>query len=212
MLPDYINLTLDLRLPGLSPQGIRVYERLPLAELLALIKDRFNLDHELVIRPVEAIPPLRLDLTLRDAGLQEGDTLICEPALTTSDTATRIAAGVRQPFSQPFQRVYFQDQTTLAEYDLSWQPAIIGRLDHYRLERNHLLAINLEAEDGLPVVSRQHACITEQAGSFFLEALQDRNPVRLNGLRLRPFVQYPLPAGATVRLGPRTLTFQFVSG
>ena len=37
----------------------------------------------------------------------------------------------------------------------------------------------------LPSVSRHHAAITEKDGSFYIEAVQERNPLFLDGVKLR---------------------------
>jgi pSer/pThr/pTyr-binding forkhead associated (FHA) protein len=62
----------------------------------------------------------------------------------------------------------------------------------------------------LPTVSRHHACITEQGGAFYIESLQDRNPLDLVGAQVRAFVKHPLPAGTLIQVGRVWLTFQLI--
>lgn len=76
---------------------------------------------------------------------------------------------------------------------------------------NKLLAVDLEEMEELPTVSRHHAAITEKSGSFFIEDIQGRNPVYLEGQRLKQGIQYPLAAGATIQLGRVSLTFRLIS-
>ena len=104
-----------------------------------------------------------------------------------------------------------QEQRTLNEYDLAWQPAIIGRKDHRNPSNNKLLAVDLEDAEDLPTVSRHHACITLREGSFFIETIQARNPTFLDETRLKPGIKYPLAAGSVIQIGRLTLTLFIIS-
>src|SRR3972149_1307907 len=72
------------------------------------------------------------------------------------------------------------------------------------------LAVDLEPVEELPTVSRHHACITEKRGQFFIEDIQGRNPVYLDGTRLREGSQHPLTAGQTIQVGRVRLTFNLM--
>jgi pSer/pThr/pTyr-binding forkhead associated (FHA) protein len=122
-----------------------------------------------------------------------------------------IARGMRDYFEEQFQRVYLTEQRTRTEFDLAWQPAILGRKDHRDPSKNKLLAVDLEGVEDLPTVSRHHAALTMRGGSFFIETLQPRNPVYLDGAQLKPGIRYPLAAGAVIEVGRIALTFSVIS-
>ena len=75
-----------------------------------------------------------------------------------------IRRGLRARLSKNFKRVYLQEDRALAEYDLAWQPAVIGRKDHRDPSKNKLLAVDLGDMEEAPSISRHHACITEAGG------------------------------------------------
>jgi len=214
---DRLNLTLDIQAQNIGLRRVNVRRSLRVGNLIAAIKDKFNLDGNYELRLVNAGEPLATagalaeQSALDEAGVAEGSTLVCQRLRERTGTAEAIQRGERLAFSKPFKRVYFSEQRSLNEYDLAWQPAIIGRRDHRNPTNNRLLAVDLEELEELPSVSRHHACVLEKNGSFFIEAVQDRNPVYLDGERLRPGVQYDLPAGALLQVGRIWLTFHLVS-
>ena len=77
-------------------------------------------------------------------------------------------------------------------------------------DRKGLLAVDLEHVEDLPTVSRHHACITEKRGQFLLEDIQGRNPVYLDGTRVRQGTQQTLSAGQSIQVGGVRLTFNLM--
>lgn len=208
---DRLTLTLDIQAQNIGARRVNVRSSLLVGNLVAAIKDKFNLDGNYELRLAKAREPLAEERALNEAGVAEGSTLVCARLRERTGTAEAIQRGQRLAFSKPFKRVYFSEQRSLNEYELAWQPALIGRRDHRNPTNNRLLAVDLEELEDLPSVSRHHACVLEKNGSFFIEAVQDRNPVYLDGERLRPGVQYDLPAGALLQVGRIWLTFYLVS-
>ena len=142
--------------------------------------------------------------------MHDESTLVCVPVTEATGTLDAIRTGERHGFSKAFKRVWLAESSTLAEYDLAWQPAVIGRKDHRNPMNNRLLAVDLDTAEELPTVSRHHACITEKRGQFFLEDIQGRNPVYLDGTRIRQGTQHPLTAGQSIQVGRVRLTFNLM--
>jgi len=85
-------------------------------------------------------------------------------------------------------------------YDINWQPAVIGRptIDP---DHNQMLAVNLQSHPNGNHISRQHAQITFNKDHFYIEPLNENNPVTLNN-ELSP-IQTPreLAVGDRIVLG-----------
>ncbi len=208
---DRMNLTLDIQANNLGPKRVNVRSSLVAGNLLSTIQDKFNLDGNFELRLKGATHALHPEAALNQLGVTDGQVLVCARAIETSGTLDAIQRGVRVRFSKKFKRVYLEDKRTLSEFDLAWHPAVIGRKDQGNPANNKLLAVDLEEIEELPTVSRHHACLTEQNGSFFIEAIQARNPTYLDGARLRPGQKYPLPAGSIIQVGRVWLTFHLIS-
>ena len=207
---ERLSLTLDIRPNEIGSKRINVRSSLLVANLLAEIQDKFNLDGTLQLMLGQGDGPLSLRSPLEHAGVIEGSTLICERMVEESGTLDVIQRGVREPFQEHFKRVYLTEDHSLTEYDLAWQPAIVGRKDHRNPSNNRLLAVDLEDIEDLPTVSRHHACITLTEGTFFFETIQPRNPTYLDGAQLKPGIRYPIAPGSVVQVGRVSLTFQIV--
>lgn len=207
---DRRNLTLDIQADNIGAKRVNVRGSLTVGNLIATVKDKFNLDGEFHLKRTGASEPLPLDSPLDAVGVEEDSTLVCVRVTEATGTLDAIRRGDRQGFSKAFKRVWLAEDSTLAEYDLAWQPAVIGRKDHRNPMNNRLLAVDLEPVEELPTVSRHHACITEKRGQFFLEDIQGRNPVYLDGARIRQGSLHPLTAGQTIQVGRVRLTFNLM--
>jgi hypothetical protein len=208
---DRLNLTLEIRANNIGAKRVNARGSLTVGNLITTIKDKFNLDGEFRLTPAGATEPLSPESALELAGVQDGSTLVCAPVTEATGTLDAIRTGERHGFSKSFKRVWLTEGSTLSEYDLTWQPAVIGRRDHRNPMNNRLLAVDLENVEELPTVSRHHACITEKRGQFLLEDIQGRNPVYLEGTRLRQGTQHPLTAGQSIQVGRVRLTFNLIS-
>jgi len=208
---DRRNLTLDVRANDIGARRVNVRASLTVGNLITTIKDKFNLDGEFRLTLPSSTEPLAPEIPLDQAGVEEDGTLVCTRVTEATGTLDAIRSGERLGFSKAFKRVWLTEGSTLAEYDLMWQPAVIGRRDHRNPMNNRLLAVDLEHVEDLPTVSRHHACITEKRGQFLLEDIQGRNPVYLDGTRLRQGTQHPLTAGQSIQVGRVRLTFNLMA-
>lgn len=208
---DRMNVTIEIQANGITPRRVNLRSSLLVSNLIATTKDKFNLDGNFELRLKDSRQPLKPDSELDEAGVTEDSVLVCSRVLEATGTLDAIKRGAREGLSKKFKRVYLQDERNLIEYDIAWQPAIIGRKDVRDPSKNKLLAVDLEDLEEATTVSRHHACITEQNGSFFIESINERNPTFLGDARLRPGVKHPLPAGSKIRAGRVAVTFHVIS-
>lgn len=208
---DRMNLTIDIQANKIGPKRVNLRSSLIVANLIATIKDKFSLDGEFELRLENSSTPLPSEVQLDETGVVDGGVLVCARLAQSSGTLDAIRQGVRQKLSKTFRRVYLQDERYLGEYNLVWQPSIIGRRDRRDPGNNRLLAVDLDGLEESLSVSRHHACITETDGSFFIESINPSNPTYLNDRMLTAGVKYPLPAGSRVRVGKLILIFQIIS-
>lgn len=204
---DRISVTIDIQANNIGQKPANLRSSLVVANLVAHIKDKFNLDGNYVLRLQSDRHELPQDMPLDQTSTREGSVLVFEPVLEETGTLDAIQRGVRNRLSKGFKRVYLQETRFLSEFDLVWQPAIIGRRDTRNPSKNRLLAVDLDELEEDATVSRHHACITEQNGSFFIESINSRNPTFLNDARLRMGVRYPLPPGGRIQVGRMNLLF-----
>lgn len=211
MTGERLNLTLEIEPKKIGKKEVNLRSNLLVANLLAEIQDHFSLDGSLALLPKGAEEQLESNSRLDEAGIQDGDVLLCRKVQGETGTQDAIARGVREPLPDGYKRVFLEEERTRNEYELEWHPAIIGRWDHRDPSKNRLLAADLEGLEELPTVSRHHACITAEKGKFFLEQLAARNPTYLDGTKLHRNRKYPLEPGDTIQLGRITLMFNALS-
>jgi FHA domain-containing protein len=207
---DRMNLTIDIRASSVGPKRVNLRSSLLVDNLIATIKDKFNLDGEFELRVDNARQALQPGVELDRAGVTDGAVLVVTRIVESTGTIDAIRRGQRARLSKNFKRVYLQEGHALAEYDLAWQPAVIGRKDNRDPSKNKLLAVDLGDMEEASSVSRHHACITEEGGSFYLESINEHNPTYLGDMRLRFGVKYPLPVGSRIGIGHVSLTFYTV--
>jgi hypothetical protein len=208
---DRLNLTVDIKTNKIGSKEINVRNSLLVGNLITEIQDKFNLGGTLQLRVKGNSEPLAWDVPLDQTEVEEGAVLFCEQVVEDTGTLDRIELGVRDTIEGDFKRVYLVEKRTLLEFDLEWQPAIIGRRDRRNPSNNRLLAVDLEGVEDLPTVSRHHACITSGGGKFFIEQIQERNPTYVDGQALTPNRKSALPAGAVIQVGRISLTFNVLS-
>lgn len=206
-----MNLTLDIQASEIGPKRVNVRSSLVVGSLIATVKDKFNLDGQLELRLVDSPSPLPAEISLDQVGITDGGSLVCAPVLEASHTLDIIQRGQRLGLSTNYKRVYLQEERKRVEFDIAWQPCIIGRRNQNDPSQNRLLAVDLEGVEDTPTVSRHHACLTEAGGSFFIESINESNPTYLGNVRLASASKYPVTAGARIRVGRLTLTFSVVS-
>jgi pSer/pThr/pTyr-binding forkhead associated (FHA) protein len=145
--------------------------------------------------------------TLEQLGVAEGETLVLlERTELKTDAQMMIEAGERVPISEE-NDVYLQSEREGHIYDITWQPAVIGRADRNDPSKNRLLALDLSGLRGGEYVSRLHACIIERGDQYLVESLNLRNPTYLNDEELEYATSYVLQPGDRLRVGRITLIF-----
>lgn len=206
-----LNLTLDIKPNNIGVKQVNVRSSLTIGNLLTTVRDKFNLVDEMMLMRQYTSQALSEDSALDQLGITDGSTLVCMKVSRPSGTLDAIARAERAPFSRKYTRVFVREQNTLFEFELRWQPAILGRMDTRNPIRNRLLAVDLEPFQDSPTVSRHHACVTESQGSFYIEDIQGRNPVFLDGKRIKYGERVLLTAGAIIKIGQISLSFNAVS-
>src|SRR3990172_540642 len=116
------NLTLDIKAANVGARRVNVRGSLTVENLIATIKDKFNLDGEFRLTLPGASEPLAPEAALDHAGVQEDSTLLCVRVTEATGTVDAIPGGERHRFNKAFKRVWLVEGSTLAEYDLAWQP------------------------------------------------------------------------------------------
>ncbi|MBM4423805.1 MAG: FHA domain-containing protein [Chloroflexi bacterium] len=208
---DRMTITIEILPNQIGPKRANVRSSLVVGNLLTSIKDKYNLDGNFVLLTKGDRKPLHVDAPLDQEGVADGSVLVCARVVEASGTLDAIKRGERVTLSKGFKQVYVLEERQLAQYDIRWQPAIIGRKDRRNPSNNKLLAVDLEDAEDPPTVSRHHACITEKDGAFFIESIADNNPTYLGDQRLKMGMKYPLPVGSRIRAGRVTLTFYIIS-
>jgi hypothetical protein len=211
MTAERLNLTLEIEPKKVGKKEVNLRASLLVSNLIAEIQDRFSLDGTLALERQGGEEQLDASSRLDEVGVSDGEVLVCRQVQSETGTQAAIARGVREPLPEGYKRVYLEEERTRTEYELAWQPAIIGRWDHRDPSMNRLLAADLEGLEELPTVSRHHACITVEDNKFFIEQLAARNPTYLDGTKLNAGRKYPLEPGDNIQVGRISLTFNALS-
>ena len=103
-----------------------------------------------------------------------------------------------------------REDSTGKEFDIQWQPAVIGR-PSTEVDHNIILAVNVQLLPDGKTVSRRHAQITFSEGRYFIEPLAEQNPVFLNGKELPIHSKREIRNGDKLAFGNSKLTMTFSS-
>jgi pSer/pThr/pTyr-binding forkhead associated (FHA) protein len=114
---------------------------------------------------------------------------------------------LRQMLDPALYAVLVED-TTGKEFDIQWQPALIGRPNN-EAEHNIMLAANLLLLPSGMTVSRRHAQITVTGGRYYLEPLAENNPVIVNQKEVPFGAQVELRSGDRLSFGRSKLSMTF---
>jgi hypothetical protein len=190
-------------------QEVSVRANLTVRALIEEIRREFNLldaGYRLTLAGQrEALP---LDRTMEQLGLQTGAELVFERDRHRLDQ--RVIARGGQYFeavSQPG-RARLREAASGQTFAIEWQPAIIGRPDAANPVSAQALAVDVSTLAEGRTVSRRHAQITERGGTYYLEALNERNPTLLNGQALTLGEKRALAPGDRIRVGLVELVFE----
>ena len=205
-----LEITIDIKPNGIGAKRINARASMTIANLVTIVKDKFNLDSDLVMVRPDNQQPVPAEHTLEQTGVREGGTLLCMRLGRSTGTLDAISAGARKPFGKRFTRAFFREADSLREHDLLWWPAVIGRRDTNDPARNRLLAVDLYDINNASTISRHHVCVIEKDGAHYLESIQDKNPTYINGSKLRPGEQQMLKPGSEIALGTARLTYNLL--
>jgi pSer/pThr/pTyr-binding forkhead associated (FHA) protein len=101
-----------------------------------------------------------------------------------------------------------REDSTGKEFDIQWQPAVIGR-PSTEVDHNIILAVNVQLLPDGKTISRRHAQITFSEGRYFIEPLAEQNPVFLNGKELPVHSKREIRNGDKLSFGNNKLTMTF---
>ena len=153
-------------------------------------------------------------IKLKDQAPLKNDTPIGQQ-LTSNDQLllNEHAASVPKNAQALTKHVYLREQGSGKVYKLHWQPAVIGRPD--KQATNEYLAVNLGPYPTATHVSRRHAQITEENGSFYIASLSTQNPTSLkdaqgNVIARLGTQKHPLQHGDTISLDYSQITLKFI--
>lgn len=116
--------------------------------------------------------PLKRAETLAQLDIQPQDELVFEYVRQTIRRMLDVS-----------QYATLREDSTGKEFDIQWQPAVIGR-PSTDVDHNIMLAVNVQLLPDGKTVSRRHAQLTVSEGRYFIEPLAEQNPTFLNGKEL----------------------------
>jgi len=204
-----IVLTIISELFDVPNQEASIRENLPARTVLAEARKEFNLPEDGVysLRVQSTGKILDPDKTLEQQSVQTGAVLLLNRERRAAIREVAVQAGASRITLGGAARPFLREDTTGKNFDITFQPAIIGRPDPTNPRSVELLAVNLGPLDASKSVSRYHARISEENNQYFLESLADHNPAYLNGSIVRVGEKRLLKPGDKVRTGKISLTF-----
>lgn len=141
--------------------------------------------------------PLKRDNNMTQLDIQPQDELVFDYVRQTIRKMLDVS-----------QYAVLREEATGKEFDIQWQPAVIGR-PSTEVDHNIILAVNVTLLPNGNTVSRKHAQITFSEGHYFVEPLADQNPVFLNGRELPINNRREIKSGDKISLGRHKLTLTF---
>jgi pSer/pThr/pTyr-binding forkhead associated (FHA) protein len=103
-----------------------------------------------------------------------------------------------------------REEGTGKEFDIQWQPAVIGR-PSTDVDHNIILAVNVYLLPDGKTISRRHAQITFAEGRYFIEPLAEQNPMFLNGRELPVHGKREIRNNDKLSFGNNKLTMTFLT-
>ncbi len=143
--------------------------------------------------------PLAHNSTLTQLDIQPQDELVFE--------------YVRQTFRkmlEPRHYAVLREEVTGKEFDIQWQPAVIGRPSN-DVDHNIMLAVNVQLLPNGMTVSRRHAQVTFSEGRYYIEPLADQNPVFHNGKEIPANSRREIRTGDKLAFGRNRLSMFFLT-
>jgi len=195
-------------------QEASVRENLPVHTLIEETIKEFNLPEDAlyVLRVESNGKLLDPEKTLEQQGIKTGERLLFSRERRAARREAALGGNASRIMLSTSKRPYFREDSRGEIFDITFQPAIIGRPDHSNPASRELLAVNLEDYADAKSVSRYHARVTESQGQFFIESLAEHNPAYLNDSIVRVGEKRVMYPGDRIRVGKITLTFGLRQG
>lgn len=108
----------------------------------------------------------------------------------------------------PEQCVSFIEVKSGESFDVTWQPALIGRASQ-DMDHNILLAVDLQFLPEGKTVSRTHAELTVERGHYYIRPMAAHNPVFLNGKEMPYNKRFEIHHRDELTLGYKEVTLFF---
>ena len=200
MMDDYIDVKIDVF--EHTGQRARVRKALTVNDLIGEILREFD---DIVADSPEKYAiylkgfdhPLKPVETLAQLDIQPQDELVFD----------YVRQAIRRMLDVP-QYATLREDGTGKEFDIQWQPAVIGR-PSTDVDHNIILAVNVQLLPDGKTISRRHAQITFSEGRYFIEALADQNPTFLNGKELPVNNKREIRNGDRLAFGNNRLSMTF---
>lgn len=201
-MDEYIDVKIDVF--EHTAQRAKVRRNLTITDLIEEILREFD--------DITADSPEKYAVYLKgfDRPLTPGSTLT---QLDIQPQDELIFDYVRQTIRQMLdvsQYAILREESTGKEFDIQWQPAVIGR-PSTEVDHNIILAVNVQLLQDGKTISRKHAQITVTDGRYFIEPLADQNPVFLNGRELPINMRREIKHGDRIAFGRNKLTMTFIT-
>ena len=207
MSADRIFITINLNGDGRKKLNTR--RNVLVQSLIDEIRQRFDFPiGEYALVGKDAKEALDVGRTLAQYAIKDGDELLFRESFKqeTSQTLALIQRGIREPIHGD-SAAFLEEERQGQIFDIIWKPAVIGRMYQRDPSKNKLLAVDLSSIRGSDYVSRHHASITERAGQYFIEGLNERNPTYINDSRIEHQHAHILQPGDRIRVGKVVLIF-----
>ncbi|MEE4193648.1 MAG: FHA domain-containing protein [Anaerolineae bacterium] len=197
---DYIDITFDIF--EYEGQRARVKRSLTIANLIDEVLREFDdipADplNKYVIYMKGSDTPLDENKNLIDLDLQPQDELVFD----------HFRRFLRKNLA-PQECVSFIEVQSGESFDVTWQPALIGRASQ-DMDHNILLAVDLEFLPEGKTISRTHAEFTVERGHYYIRPMAEHNPVFLNGKELPYNKRFEIRHRDELTLGYKNVTLFF---
>ncbi|HEU0291331.1 MAG TPA: FHA domain-containing protein [Anaerolineales bacterium] len=199
-MDDYIDVKIDVF--EHTGQRARLRKSLTVNDLIAEILREFD--------DIAADSPEKYAIYLKgfDHPLKQAETLA---QLDIQPQDELVFEYVRQTIRRMLevqQYAILREDSTGKEFDIQWQPAVIGR-PSTDVDHNIILAVNVQLLPDGKTISRRHAQITFSEGRYFIEPLAEQNPVFLNGKELPVQAKREIRNGDKLAFGNNRLMMTF---
>jgi pSer/pThr/pTyr-binding forkhead associated (FHA) protein len=191
-MDDYIDVKIDVF--ENTGQRARLRKNLTVVDLIQEVLKEFD--------DIGADSPEKYAVYLKgfDRPLTPTNTLIQLDIQPQDELVFDYVHQTMRQMLEPQDYATLREETTGKEFDIQWQPAVIGR-PSTDIDHNIMLAANVQLLPNGVTVSRSHAQITFSEGRYYIEPLAEYNPVFLNGKEINYNKRYEIKNGDKIMLG-----------